>query len=241
VAPQTQEQMAYLDAEGLTALVRQLAHPGAQARWVSRFSPAIDNGADPKTCTPRPFAHLMIGQRQALRTAYGALLKERVTRNAPAVPIPPPRVSDLGNAASPLLAIDGGCMICGVGHQLVSAALVAQQGRERVAHDVWTPQRATTEQLGGRPSPQQLSGHLCRVCDAACSSAGSMGPSALERALVAHLEPGLLGMLLYGQLRIPGLVGWAAEVERGAPNQQPFAHLGDISELTDQLRSALGG
>jgi fluoride ion exporter CrcB/FEX len=53
-------------------------HLGATARWVNRFVPVIAAEADLGTCTPHPFAHLMIGQRQALRAAYAALLKERV-------------------------------------------------------------------------------------------------------------------------------------------------------------------
>jgi hypothetical protein len=94
------EHMAYLDSEGLTSLVRHMAHLGATARWVSRFVPVIEPEADPRTCTPYPFAHLMIGQRQTLRQAYAALLKERVARNAPAVPIPPPRIIDTASGSA---------------------------------------------------------------------------------------------------------------------------------------------
>ena len=43
----TVEHMAYLDSEGLTALVRHLAHLGATARWVDRFVPVIAPEADP--------------------------------------------------------------------------------------------------------------------------------------------------------------------------------------------------
>ena len=84
-----------------TTLVRQLAHLGATARWVNRFVPVIIAEADPKTCTPYPFAHLMLGQRQALRAAYAVLLKERVARNAPPVLLPPPHLTDTATGAGP--------------------------------------------------------------------------------------------------------------------------------------------
>ena len=48
-----------LDPEGLVGLVRHLGYIGSTARWVSRFVPVITPEADPRTCAPYPFAHLM--------------------------------------------------------------------------------------------------------------------------------------------------------------------------------------
>ena len=132
LAPRTVEHMVSIDPPGLVSLVRTLAHLGATARWIYRFLPMMTPEADPRTCSPYPFAHLMPGARQQLRTAYATLLKERVARTAPPVLLPPPRVTDLGNAASPLIPIEAGCLICGIGSQEVSAAAVAREGREQV-------------------------------------------------------------------------------------------------------------
>ena len=62
----------------------------------------------------------------------------------------------------------------------------------------------------------------------------------MERSLVAHTTLALVGMLGNNSLRIPGLMGWAAQVERGAQNQRPFGHLADIEAIPGQLRAAVG-
>ena len=83
-----------------------------------------------------------------------------------------------------------------------------------------------------------------QCCDAAVTHVGALGPTALERAPVAHLEPGLLGMLPYEKLRVSGLCGWVVAAhldEQTPPCDKPFAHLADIEELRGKLRSALGG
>jgi hypothetical protein len=249
-APGTVEQMAFLDPEGLAALVRHLAQPGAQARWVSRFVPIIAPEADPNTCAPYPFGHLMIGQRQTLRKAYAALLRERVARNAPPVKVPPPRVIDRAYTASALVVVEGGCMICGVGHQKVDAAVAAREGLANVARDLWTPKRTGSQQLGGRPSANQLSGHLCRVCADAVEHVHAMGPSAMERALLTALAPEKVGLLPYGQFSVNGLVGWGALVAHARqtelpepdpkPNERPWEHLGDLPALSERLSAAMG-
>jgi hypothetical protein len=92
--------------------------------------------------------------------------------------------------AGPLVFIEDGCMFCGVGYQTVSAVVVAREGRENVARDLWTAKRTRTQQLGGQLSPQQLCGYLCRVCASAVEHVGAMGPTALERALVVALAQG---------------------------------------------------
>ena len=141
--------------------------------------------------------------------------------------------------------------MCGVAAQLVSAATVAREGREQITRDLWVAKRVSTEQLGGRRSVQRLSGYLCRICADAAAHVGSMGPSALERALVAHLAPRGLPRLGYGNLIVDGLVGWGALSARAQqrsspsqpapkPNTSPWQHLGDLEALSTQLGRRLG-
>jgi hypothetical protein len=66
-----------------------------------------------------------------------ALLKERVARTAPPVRVPPPPVTDQGTPGPGR----GWLPALRVGHQTVPAAVVARQGRETVAHQVWTAKR----------------------------------------------------------------------------------------------------
>jgi hypothetical protein len=78
-----------------------------------------------------------------------------------------------------------------------------------------------------------------------------MGPSALERALVAHLAPQGIPKLGYG-ITVDGLVGWGVLVARAQqgnpssqpapkPNTSPWEHLGDLSAIRQQLRRRPGG
>jgi hypothetical protein len=87
---------------------------------------------------------------------------------------------------------------------------VAREGRANVARDLWTPKRTGASQLGGGASPTQVAGHLCTTCADAVEAVGSIGASALERALVAALVPSGIGKLSYGNLRVDGLFGWGA-------------------------------
>jgi hypothetical protein len=214
-------------------------------------TPAIASGDLLRGDRRYPWAHLKIGQRADLRQAYATLLRERVARNAPAVPIPPPRVTDDRVGASLVIPIEGGCLFCGVSNQLVPAVTVAREGPLSVARDLWTPKRTGTQQLGGQPSPQQLSGHLCRSCSEAVDHVGAVGPTALERALVSALMPEGVGKLAHGNLTVDGLVGWGALVARAQqgsppgqpaprPNTRPWEHLGDLGQISTQLARRLG-
>ena len=95
-------------------------------------------------------------------------------------------------------------MLCGVGHQTVPAVVVAREGWDQVARDLWTAKRTGTQSLGGRLFPATVSGHLCRACAVAVTHARAIGPTALERALVVALAPEGAGMLPYGWLRVDG-------------------------------------
>jgi hypothetical protein len=72
---------------------------------------------------------------------------------------------------------------------------VEKLGRSAAARHLWALRRTTTKALGGKPSPVLIVGHLCQVCDEAVTHVGSVGPSSLERALVTHLVPKLVGKL----------------------------------------------
>jgi hypothetical protein len=111
-----------------------------------------------------------------------------------------------------VLLIEEGCMMCGLSHQLVPAAVVARQGRETLARELWTPKRTGAQQLGGRASPEWVSGHLCQLCADAVDHVPNraLGPTALLRALVSALCPDAVGKLAYGQLSVEGLIGWGA-------------------------------
>ena len=126
------------------------------------------------------------------------------------------------------IPITQGCLICGVGHQLASAVLVAQQG-------LHSPQ-------------QQLSGYLCRSYSEAVEHSHAMGATALMRALVASLTPQGVQHLGWGQLRVDGLIGWGAIVALARQQDKPdpkanavsWSHLGNVDALKEQLSAALG-
>jgi hypothetical protein len=149
LAPNTIEHMAHLDSDGVQALARRLTALGASARWINRFVPVIEPGADPRTCCPHRFAHLKLGERQALRQAYAALLAERVARNSPPIKISPPPVMDVSGGSGALVLIRDGCLFCGVGYQSVTAAEVAREGRGNIARAIWTPRRTAISSLAG--------------------------------------------------------------------------------------------
>jgi hypothetical protein len=131
---------------------------------------------------------------------------------------------------------------------MVPAVLVAQQGLQNVARDLWTPKRAGTKQLGGELSPNQLTGYLCRTCSDAVDHVHAMGPTALERALVTSIAPSGVGKLDFGNFSMPGLIGFGAVVaeahRRGesppSPGIKPWQHLGDVDALSERLSVTLG-
>ena len=76
-----------------------------------------------------------------------------------------------------------------------------------------------------------------------------MGPTALERSLVAHLMPSGIDKLGWGQHTMEGLIGWGGLVARARqqnlpdprPGTKPWEHLPDLDALSEQLKAALGG
>ena len=69
-----------------------------------------------------------------------------------------------------------------------------------------SPQRGS---CGASAGPVILVGHTCRVCSDAIDHVGSVGPTSLERSLVAHVAPDLLPKLGWDNVRVDGIHGWA--------------------------------
>ena len=103
-------------------------------------------------------------------------------------------------------------MFCGV------ASIITLPSR---AHLAWSPQTALPGSLGGSPSPERITGHLCAPCRSACDGVGSIGATAMERALLTHhLAP----LRTVNASQLVGLKAWS--VARGAiPSVTPWAHI----------------
>ena len=101
--------------------------------------------------------------------------------------------------------------------------------------------RVTPQSLGGQISPKILIGHLCQTCDDAVAHTGSLGPSAMERALIMALVPEGVGKLAYDNFSMNGLVGWGvlSATSQASPNAEPWKHLGDLEELRRRLTPQL--
>ena len=235
------------DLPDLLSLVRHLYRPGVEAWWVSRFGPVFDPAqADPQTCAPYPWAHVRQGTRRSLRLGHAAVQADRRREE---ILLAPPPITDLGPVYQPSVPVPGGCMLCGYRGPVVPAAEIAMTGRQQAAAAYWTPLGLVpTEALGRRRSPETMSGHVCPDCAEAIDCVGSIGPDALERALVVALAPQGLGKLGWGQLKVNGLIGWGAVCAQALlqdppvqvpPNARPWQHLPDLDALSEQLSVAL--
>ena len=135
-------------------------------------------GTSVRTGNPFPFAHVRRGLRLRLRDGYAKVLRDRVASTAPPVRLSPPPIDDVPGS----VRVEGGCLMCGVATVTVPTARVARLGdNHAAAGDVW---RATSITVGA----DRLSGHLCPACAAAMDAVGAIGPTAVERALLAHLD-----------------------------------------------------
>ncbi len=188
--------------------VRHLSRVGSGLAWRVL--------ATARHANPYPFAHVSLVDRGRLRSAYAGMLAEKIATSAPDVRLPPPT----GEA----------CLLCGVGGVVMPAGQVARLGgRGRAQREVWRELTAPSDALGGRPSPDPIVGQACPPCYDALDSVGSVGPSALERALVEHLRAsGRTNEAVKVEAAISGgglvgLVGWA--VTEWEPNGEPWGHL----------------
>lgn len=216
----------------LGVLVRNIASVGLGVRWRKHI--AASNLID--FANPHPWAHVRSTDRARLGEAYAAALAERVSVSAGPVRVAPPALT-LEQVSPGQQPIEGGCGICGVGHVTVPADRVARSRRDRLAASVWTLHSGVApDTLGGHRSPARLAIWLCPACEDAFGWEHSMGPSTMERALLASLDR--LGSLA-PDMEVPGLIGWARIVadtlRRGLPaprpNAVPFDHL-DLSALS---------
>lgn len=165
-------------------------------------------------CSPRPWAHVTLGQRAALRSAYADVLRDRLALNEPPVALRCPT---------------RGCLLCGVRAVNRSAIEVARRGgREAAVAAVWRPLTVPPVALGGR-GPEPVNGHLCPDCAEVVEEVGAVGPTARGRAVVAHVRR-VAGVAKADRLSAmldddfpPTLPGWGAL--HLAPNQEPWSHL----------------
>jgi len=193
----------------LLSLLRHLTPPGAAARWLARFAPVVVAGAAPGTCSPYPWAHIRHGLRQQLREGYAAVLRDRVAANAPPVRLPPPEIEEDSGA----VPVSGGCLLCGVDAVALPASRVAVLGgREEAQREVWRRLTAASPASLGGVGPDRITGHVCPACADALNWVGSIGPTAMKRALIEHLRAAgsedEADRLREGE--IEGLVGWGA-------------------------------
>ena len=221
-----------LSEEGLMSLLRHLTAEGSCARWLARYAPVLGADAYPGTCNPYPWAHVRGVARLQLRGAYGAVLADRVARSGAPVLVSPPDLE----TASAALTLTAGCLLCGVGSvRLPAATVLSFGGRRSAARGVWLPLTTTPSSLGGPASPDRIAGFACPSCADAVDLEGAVGPTAMERALIAHLQA--TGReddaTVLASVDVDGLAGWGALrfVEQRAgrpplpPNAVPWGHV----------------
>lgn len=192
----------------LLLLIQHLTAPGALARWAARFVPFARHDAAVESCTTARWADASEAVRAMAREGLAAVLRARVEKPVPV-----------------LCPIEGqGCGFCGVD------AYPALPSR---AEEAWSLRSARAASLGGRTTPGDIDVWLCASCDRAAGAAGSVGPTAMRRALVAFLDPSghTARSLALGDLE--GLRGWAVTGLPPAPSA--WAHLGDLSALRRDL------
>lgn len=168
------------------------------------------------------WAHLDDSDRGRLRDGYAAALHEKVARNAAPVALRPPS----GQPPMPGVNVQG-CLFCGRDSVSMSAAEVTRLGgRQNAEREVWhSISSIDPASIGGRMSPTRLSGYLCPGCSDAVDSVGSIGQSALHRALLHHLDQADRPDDARRLRASDGvsLVAWAVT---GQPaNQKPWCHL----------------
>ncbi|WP_062465591.1 hypothetical protein [Demequina maris] len=193
-------------ARDVLRFVDHMSTAGALVRWSRRYTPVALSDAQDEDCNEAPWEHATEADRQTARDALAGLLAAVNERPAP-IPCPDP---------------SGGCMLCGI------ASVEALPSR--AAH-AWTPATANPSPLGGRPSNKRLSGHLCPTCATACDTVGSIGPTAMERALMAALGVRRKSLT---PTELVGLKAWAVMPE-ASPNRRPWGHIEHVEALRTVL------
>lgn len=191
--------------KALPLLLSAMVAPGASARWAARFAPVVLEGSATGTCGAARWSHVSTETVAALRDAYGAYLRALTER--PAALRPPD-----GN----------GCLFCGIG------SVTAPPSH---SPEVWHRCSALPSALGGQGA-ERLAGYLCPTCWSAVEEVGSMGPSAMERALLMHLGVGRT----LAPVALVALVAWGVQRAPQAANRRPWEHVPNLAALADELR-----
>lgn len=201
---------------------------GKPCQWIARADEA------PGYSHPFPFSYLTDEDMAAVRGGLADLIASRLGAIMPPVSITPPPLDEAGIRPGDH-AVTSGCLVCGVGQVTVPIT----------AKNPWTLRPTVNpRQLGGRATPWRMRGYTCPACTAALVRTGSVGPSAMERALVVALgaerswRPDAMidGVVAWG-----GMVGNAIKAGKPipAPNTVPWEHLGDLDVLRNQIEHGL--
>lgn len=120
-------------------------------------------GKQGSRCNAKPFDHVLLAKRRELRRAYIEVEADRLSLAKPNVVVRCP---------------SGACLMCGVTTVERSAIEVRRRGQENVARDAWR-----------RVSLPKYAGHYsCLSCSQAIEEEGSLGPSAMLTAVLAHVR-----------------------------------------------------
>lgn len=215
----------HLDLGAVLLMAERLIVPGVAARWAAQFVPHVTGAASLGACAAWPWAHVTEDVRRQARRAVADLIAYRAARHMPPKAIAPPH----GRA----------CPFCGVASVEVPAVrVVTLGGLAETEARTWEPVSAPRRAFGGSDSGT-LSGYLCPPCTAALVKVGSVGPSTLEHAYVAHLRRigrtraarDLTTTLELGG-DIQGLRSWA--VSSVPPGSTPWEHVAlspDLAQL----------
>lgn len=242
-------------ARRLVATARRVTLSGGATSWAGRFSPTLSADADPSTCAASPWAYVHPEARTTLRADVASLLAVHVARTMPDREVRPPE-PDRFDVPRGSVVIGTGCLVCGVRSVVVPAAEVTAHplGMAGLARQVWTLRTLNASGLGvARPGGRRVTGHTCPRCTEALAAVGSVGPTALARALAAALAPSLERRS--GLENVHGVTAYAADVltaadhHRPAPRPsspgEPWSHMAHTpagrEALTDSLTTALGG
>lgn len=197
-------------------MIRVMAAPGSDARWVRLFAPAV-SGVGPGRCAATPWQQATPEDREELRRSYASVLAYRVAQDSPDRALACPD--------------RGGCLLCGVATVTLPATRVVTLGGATAATGtVWTPRTVPLASIGGKGGGRaHVAGYVCPACDDAVTGVGSIGYSAMARALSAHLrahgDPWRAGEIETAAREdaIGGLVGHA--VVGGTGSREPWAHV----------------
>lgn len=208
----------------IDALLHHLATVGDDMSWLSRFWPVARADADVDSCAARPWSHVTPRQRRRVRALAANVLAERIAPGRPPQPVAPP----YGDA----------CLMCGVGSVQVPAGRVARLGGPKsAARSVWRKVVVSPHSLRASGG-STIDGFVCPACAKGIDNAGgSVGPTALELALIGSVAPDLLSGPRVRANRdglVGGIVGWAA-LRTATPNQRPWQHMGDARALRSRI------